>query len=90
MVGITINEAARMKVFLIPPELASLGEPAKNMAGVSSKLQGRHHNLTAAVLASEEKVVVQLTATIERFTKLFFDAQTDLFNLVTKVCVSKV
>ena len=85
LVGITLNEAARTKFFLIAPELASLAEQAKNMAGVSSKLQGRHHNLATAVLAREEKGLAQLTATIERFTNPFSDAHTDLFNLVTKV-----
>ena len=69
------------------------------MAGVSSKTQGHHHNLTTAVLAHEEKGVAQLTATIERFTNPFSDTHTNLFNLVTKVvmpetvrkiCVNKV
>ena len=46
------------------------------MAGVSSKTQGHHHNLTTAVLAHEEKGVAQLTATIERFTNPFSDTQT--------------
>ena len=55
------------------------------MAGVSSKTQGHHHNLTTAVLAHEEKDVAQLTATIERFTNPFSDIHTDLFNFVTKV-----
>lgn len=85
LVGITLNEAAWTKFFLIAPELASLAEQVKNMAGVSSKPQGCHHNLTTAVLAHEEKGVAQLTATIERFANPFSDAHTDLFNLVTKV-----
>ena len=55
------------------------------MAGVSSKTQGHHHNLTTAVLAHEEKDVAQLMATIERFTNPFSDIHTDLFNFVTKV-----
>ncbi|KAJ7389962.1 hypothetical protein OS493_028013 [Desmophyllum pertusum] len=55
------------------------------MAGVSSKTQVRHHNLSTAVLACEEKGIEQLTSTIERFTNPFSDAHTDLFNLVTKV-----
>lgn len=85
LVGITLNEAARTKFFLIAPELARLAEQAKNMAGGSSKTQGRHHNLATAVLAREEKGVAHLTSTIERFTNPFSDAHTDLFNLVTKV-----
>lgn len=50
LVGITLNEAARTKFFLIAPELARLAEQAKNVAGVSSKPQGRHHNLTTDMI----------------------------------------
>ena len=74
LVSITLNEAARTKFFLIAPELASLAEQAKSMAGVSSKPQCRHHNLTTAVLPREEKGVAKLTATIERFKNPFYDA----------------
>lgn len=65
LVGITPNQGARTKFFLITPELARLAEQAKNMAGVSSKTQGHHHNLATTVLAREEKGIEQLTATIE-------------------------
>ena len=85
LIGITLNEAAGTKFFLIAPELARLAEQAKKIAEVSSKTQGHHHNLTTAVLAREEKGVAQLTATIERFTNPFSDIHTDLLNLVTKV-----
>ena len=85
LIGITLNEAARTKFFLIAPELARLAEQAKKIAEVSSKTQGHHHNLTTAVLAREEKGVAQLTATIEGFTNPFSDIHTDLFNLVAKV-----
>ena len=44
-------------------KFASLAEQAKNMTGVPSKLQGRHHNLAKALLAREEKGLAQLTAT---------------------------
>ena len=35
LVGITLNESARTKFFLIAPELARLAEEAKSMAGLS-------------------------------------------------------
>ena len=41
LIGITQNEAARTKFFLIAPELARLAQEAKDMAGVSGKLQSR-------------------------------------------------
>ena len=49
LVGINLNPSARAKFFLISPELARLAEEANDMAGVSTKLQDQHHNVTAAV-----------------------------------------
>lgn len=37
LIGITLNEAARTKLFLIAPELARLAEEAKGMAGLSQE-----------------------------------------------------
>jgi hypothetical protein len=53
-----------MEFFLIATELAWLANQAKNMAGASSKIQGQHHNLTAAVLSCEEKSIEKLSNTI--------------------------
>ena len=55
LVGITLNPSARANFFMISPELARLAEEANDMAGVSTKLQDQHHNLTAAMLSREEK-----------------------------------
>lgn len=57
LVGITLNPSARAKFFPIDPELARLADQAKDMAGVSSKVKGQHHNLTAAVVSREEKSI---------------------------------
>ncbi|KAK3747362.1 hypothetical protein QZH41_005268 [Actinostola sp. cb2023] len=73
LVGITLNPSARSKFFLIAPELAKLAEQAKVMAGVSSKIQTHHHNLTTAVLNREDKKVEKLLATIKRFTNPFLE-----------------
>ena len=37
LIGITLNPSARMKYFLIAPDLGRLAEQAKLMAGTSSK-----------------------------------------------------
>ena len=50
LVGITLNEAARTKFFLIAPRARKPRAQAKDMAGVSSKPQGRHHNLTTDMI----------------------------------------
>ena len=53
---------------MIAPELALLAEQAKEIAGVSIKIQNQHHNLSLAVLSREEDNVSKLTATIDLFT----------------------
>ena len=85
LVGMTLNPSARVKFFLISPELARLAEEAYDMAGVSTKLQDQHHNLTATVLCREEKNSSKLTTTIVSFTNPFTQSEDCLFNFVSKV-----
>ena len=85
LVGITLNPSARAKLFLISPELARLAEEANDMAGVSTKLQDQHHNLTATVLSREEKNISRLKTIIASFTNPFTQSEDCLFYLVSKV-----
>ena len=94
LVGITQNESARAKFFLIAPELARLSSEAKSMAGVSLHTPEQHHNLSAAIVAREDKGVQQLIAAIKSLTNPFSVSKdsasnSDLYNLVTKVVTSK-
>lgn len=88
LVGITLNEVARTKFFLIAPELARLSEQAKEMAGLPSGIQNHHHNLTHSTIKREHQDIQRLASTIQNFTNPFSDDNTDLFNLVTKVVMS--
>ena len=65
--------------------MANLSGQAKDMAGVASKIQTRHHNHMPAVLSREDNNIKALIETIETFTNPFADESSDLFNLVTKV-----
>ena len=94
LVGITQNERARAKFFLIAPELAKLASEAISMAGVSLHTPEQHHNLSAAIVAREDKGVQQLIAAIKSFANPFSVSKdsasnNDLYNLVTKVVMSK-
>ena len=51
LVGITQNESARAKFFLIAPELARLASEAKSMAGVPLHTPEQHHNFSPAIVA---------------------------------------
>jgi len=84
LVGITLNPSTRAKFFLIAPELARLAEEAKDMAGVSKKIEDQHHSLTTAVLSREEKNVSKLTTTIRSYTDPFTEPGDDFFNLVRR------
>ena len=64
------------------------------MAGVSLHTPEQHHNLSAAIVAREDKGVQQLIAAIKSFTNPFSVSKdsasnSDLYNLVTKVVTSK-
>ena len=85
LVGITLNPSARAKFFLIAPELTRLANQAKDVAGVTHEICGKHHNLTAAVVSREEKNINKLSNAIRAFINPFSQDGADLFNLVTKV-----
>lgn len=85
LVGITLNQSACAKFFLIATELARLANQAKDMAGVTHEIRGKHHNLTVAVVSREDKNITKLSNTIRAFTDPFSHDGVDLFNLVTRV-----
>ena len=87
LVGITQNPSAPAKFFLIAPELACLARQAKDMAGVTVKVQERHHNHNTKVLNREEKNILKLKSTISNYTNPFTQKGDELFNLVAKVVV---
>ena len=94
LVGITQNERAPPKFFLTDPELAKPASEAIYMAGVSLHTREQHRNLSAAIVAREDKGVQQLIAAIKSFTNPFSESKdsasnNDLYNLVTKVVMSK-
>ena len=91
LVGITLNESARAKFFLIAPELARLTAEAKAMAGLVPE-RAHHQELNSAVLTHEDNSINKLTETIKTFTNPFSSDQntnTDLYNLVTKVVMNE-
>jgi len=89
LTGITLNPSARTKLFLIAPELTRLADQAKEMAGLSSKTQDRHHKLAPSVSQREDKSIDQVLTILQSFTDPFKDEGDELFNLVTKVVMSE-
>ena len=48
LVGITLNPNARIKFFLIAPELARLAEDAEEKVGTTPAKEGSHHHTLSA------------------------------------------
>ena len=55
------------------------------MVGVTHKIRGKYHNLTAAEVYRRERNITRLSNTIRAFTNPFSQDGADFFNLVTKV-----
>ena len=83
--GITPKPSARVKFFLITPELGRLAKEAQEMVGLSSKTRRQHHAVSAATLTHQEKALEDLITTFRCFTNPFSEQSNDQFNLITKV-----
>ena len=73
IVGITLNESARARFFLIAPEMARLAEEVSNMADISSSGKTTHHDLSETYMQRQEKAIT-------------YEGK-DLINIITKTVI---
>ena len=88
IVGITQNQTARTRYFLVAPELARLKVESKQDANVEKNLSSKHYELTNA---ERNKVIVSalsLTTTLQGFTNPFEYDGDDIINILTKAVVT--
>ena len=88
IVGITQNQTARTRFFLVAPEFARLKVESKQEANVEKSISSKHYELTNA---ERNKVIVSalsLTTTLQGFTNPFEYDRDDLINIVTKAVVA--
>lgn len=71
LVGITLNDAARSRWFLITPELTRLSQEIRNLAGVETAARKHHHDLSPTVVEREEANVSKLKNIIKSGTSPF-------------------
>ena len=84
LVGITLNDEARLKFFLIAPEMAKLAREAWEMAGGETYTPKHHHALLSSTQLRHDKNIEALTVTMRTFTDPFTEDSEELVNLVTK------
>ena len=84
LVGITLNENARVRFFLTSPRLKGLADEAKTMASVKSKSIEKHHSLSAQITSCQLKHTESMISTFNNFTNPFCYEGADLINLLTK------
>ena len=73
IVGITLNESARARFFLIAPEMTRLAGEVSNMADISSSGKTTHHDLSETYMQRQEKAMT-------------YEGK-DLINIVTKTVI---
>ena len=71
LVGITLNENARNRFFLISANIVWLTEEANEMIIDSEVPRKRHHKLSQAILKRQTKNAKKLVSTIEGFINPF-------------------
>ena len=84
LVGVTLNENARVRFFLTAPRLKCLADEAKTMASVKTKSTEKHHSLSAQVTSRQLKYTESMISTFNNFTNPFSYEGADLINLLTK------
>ena len=84
LIGITLNESARSRLFLTAPELARLTEEACAMAGLQDKDCLHHHELSQTLQMRQEKQVKKLKEVIRSYNDPFtFDGE-ELMSLINQ------
>lgn len=89
IVGITLNENARNRFFLVSPHFTHITEEAHKMAGMTSTELTRHHDLTKAASHRQERNVNALKKNIATFLNPFQYEGNDVINIVTKAVMSE-
>ena len=87
VVGITQNQTAWTRFFLVAPDLASLIVESKQNADVEKNLSSKHYELTNAARTKVIVSALSLTTTLQGFTNPFEYDGDDIINIVSKAVV---
>jgi hypothetical protein len=66
IIGITLNESARARFFLILPEVAKISEDTFRMSGTVSDVKAKNHEDNKSTLQRMSTNVESLKAVLER------------------------
>ena len=80
LVGITLNENARVRFFLPAPRLNCLADEAKTMDSVKTKSTEKHHSLSAQITSRQLKYTESMISTFNNFMNPFSNEGADLLT----------
>ena len=84
LVGLTLNENARVCFFLTALRLKCPADEAKTMASVKTKSTEKHHSLSAQITSRQLKYTESMIPTFNNLTNPFSYEGVDLIKLLTK------
>ena len=84
LVGITLNEAARSRFFLVAPELSRLAQKAKDLICVKKESTSQHHGSSPRFARSQDTQVIKLRREIANHMNPFNADSETLVTIATK------
>ena len=84
LVGITLNETARARFFLVAPELSRLSEEAKSLVCVKKDPGLQHHKSSPSFARNPDTQVMKLREEIAKHMNPFSTDSDDLVTIVTQ------
>lgn len=84
IIGITLNDVARARFFLVSPHLSVLVNETNEMAGNITTAQTAHHENNKPTLTRQNKNVRNLSDVIKNCGNPFQHNSLDIINIVTK------
>ena len=84
IIGITLNESARARFFLVSPEVAKISADTFKMSGTVSDSKAKHHEDNESTLQRLSVNVQSLKAVLQRCGNPFAYDGNDLYNIMTK------
>ena len=88
LIGITLNENARNRFFLIAPELARLSDEIQQTGSSSQVIRAQHHELSLTMTKKLDDYVSKLLGVLSSQNP-FLSEDKGLINLMTQTCMNE-
>ena len=83
LIGITLNDNARNRFFLVYPELDRIASETEKLLGRENQLSSKHHELSTKIQKRQDENVLKIKAEFENTTNPFQCKNSELTHILT-------